>query len=213
MGTAMGPAMGTGADTTARQTDSTSALEPFLIPLEGLAEVIRAVIEPMLDAQGFELVQLHVVRGHSRDSVRLFLDKKHGTGAIAIADLEETNRLVSDLLDVEDNARKLFSKPYDLEVGSPGLDRPLTKKSHFAQALGKKAKVKTRNPVTVGEQGARSLAGAIHSAGPDTFSMTVEGAEAPVAVRYDDITSAHVVFEFSSNDPRKSKAKNRKARA
>ena len=177
--------------------------EPFLIPLEGQAEVMREILEPVLDAQGYELVQLHLVRGQSRDILRLFLDRKEG--AIAISELEGANRLVSDLLDVEDNARGLFKKPYDLEVGSPGLDRPLTKKSHFAAAMGKKVKVKTRNPVLVNGTGARSLGGVVHSAAAETFALLVDGADAPVDVPYNDITSAHVVFEMVSNDARKVK--------
>ena len=193
-----------------------ASLEPFLIPLEGLAETVRGIVEPVLDAEGFELVQLHLIRGQHKDMLRLFLDRKPGAGHIAVHELESANRLVSDLLDVEDNARGLFKKPYDLEVGSPGVDRPLTKKSHFAAAIGQKARIKTRNPVTVHGQGARSVAGTLATADAETFGVSVEGEDAPVAVRYDDITSAHTVFEFVSNAPKKNnpqkQKKNKKAR-
>jgi ribosome maturation factor RimP len=194
---------GTNEETPTGTPGGALSLEPFLIPLEGQAELIRSILEPVLWGQGLELVQLHLVRAQHKDTLRLFLDRAPGNGLIAVHEIESASRLVSDLLDVEDNARGLFKKPYDLEVGSPGVDRPLTKKSHFAQNVGQKARVKTRNPVTVHGQGARALAGTIHGADADTFSMDVEGESVPVAVRYDDITSAHIVFEFPSNDPRK----------
>ena len=122
--------------------------EPFLQPLSGKAEAVRAVVEPALRIQGLELVQLFLVRATHRDALRLFVDKKaRSAGGVSVAELERASRLLSDLLDVEDQEKGLFGKPYDLEVGSPGLDRPLTKKSHFAQAVGERVRVRLLHPV------------------------------------------------------------------
>lgn len=160
-------------------------LEPFLQPFEPSSEAIRAVVEPALASVGLELVQLQFVRGNHKDTLRLFIDVR-GAGGISVAQLEKANRLLSDLLDVEDRERHLFPHAYDLEVSSPGLDRPLTKKSHFARVAGQKVRVKTK--VAIDE--ARSFTGDL---AVNNDAVIVDGHQIP----FDDIQSAHVVFVFA----------------
>jgi ribosome maturation factor RimP len=161
-------------------------LEPFLTQFEPSSEAIRAVVEPALSSVGLELVQLQFVRGNHKDTLRLFVDVR-GAGGISVAQLEKANRLLSDLLDVEDRERHLFPHAYDLEVGSPGLDRPLTKKSHFARAAGQKVRVKTKAAI----DNARSFTGDL-AVNDDV--VIVDGHRIP----FDDIHSAHVVYVFEA---------------
>ena len=163
-------------------------MEPFLVPLDGPAEALRAVIEPALTSVGLELVQLHFVRGTHKDTLRLFIDRK--AGGISVGDLEKANRLLSDLLDVADQEQHLFPHAYDLEVSSPGVDRPLTKRSHFERAVGEKVRVKTRVPLNnASGLGARSFTGKLVAV-DDAVHVDA------LAIPFDDIQSAHVVFEF-----------------
>src|SRR5262249_54954405 len=118
--------------------------------------------------------------------LRLFVDKR-GAGGISVAELEKTNRLLSDLLDVEDKERGLFPHAYDLEGGSPGLDRPLTKKSPFQRASGQKVRVKTKSAI----DNARSFTGAL--AATDD-AVVVDGHTIP----FQEIQSAHVIYEFET---------------
>ncbi len=161
-------------------------LEPFLVPFEGQSEALREVIEPALAAVGLELVQLHFVRGAHKDTLRLFVDRK--SGGVSVSELEKANRLLSDLLDVEDQEQHLFPHAYDLEVGSPGLDRPLTKRSHFQRCVGQRVRVKTR----VALEGARSFTGEIKAV--DDAALEVDGHRIP----YEEIQSAHVVYVFET---------------
>lgn len=173
-------------------------LEPFLQPLSGKAEAVRAVIEPALRVQGLELVQLFLVRAQHRDALRLFVEKKvKSAGGVSMEELERASRLLSDLLDVEDQEQGLFGKPYDLEVGSPGLDRPLTKKSHFQGAVGERVKVRALRPI----DDLRAFTGTLVEAGPDTCTLRLEARDEPLVVPYADIASANVVFRFESPTP------------
>jgi ribosome maturation factor RimP len=173
--------------------------EPFLTPHEGPAEALRAVIEPALSTLGLELVQLFFVRGAHKDTVRVFADRPQAPGRarISMAEIERASRLLSDVLDVEDQERRLFPHAYDLEVGSPGVDRPLTKRSHFAGARGERIKLKTRVPYA----NARSLAGTLVDAQDEAVLVRLDGQgadEEPLAVRFDDVQSAHTIFVFET---------------
>lgn len=178
---------------TGTATGDTSPLEPFLVEKSGVAETLRAVIEPSLDARGIELVELVLVRGKTRSKLRLFVDKK-GAGGIGLDDLERVNRTLSDLLDVEDAHRGLFSSAYDLEVSSPGVDRPLTKRSHLAAHIGKRVRLRTKTPV----EGARQHTGVIASVDDRGLTLSIDGGP---TIRVDDalFESAHVVFDFGSS--------------
>ena len=175
--------------TTATTTDTTtpSALEPFLQPLFGLEEDLRAIVEPVIAGEQLELVQLTLVRSQSRDLLRLAVDRP-GAGVtpgkgVSMAELERVNRTLGDLLDVEDNARKLFKERWELEVGSPGVDRPLTKRSHFKDVIGQKVKARLRLQK-------KSLLGRLEAVDDD--GVTVDGAR----VAFPELDNAHVVFEF-----------------
>ncbi|OGQ25678.1 MAG: hypothetical protein A2138_22800 [Deltaproteobacteria bacterium RBG_16_71_12] len=173
-------------------------LEPFLQPLSGKAEAVRAVVEPALRVQGLELVQLFLVRAQHRDALRLFVEKKaRAEGGVSMAELERASRLLSDLLDVEDQEQGLFGKPYDLEVGSPGLDRPLTKKSHFQGAVGEQVRVRALRPI----EGLRAFTGTLLEAGDAACMLRLEARDQPLVVPYIDIASANVAFRFETPVP------------
>jgi len=167
-------------------------IEPFLIPFDGPSEALRAVIEPALAAVGLELVQLHFVRGSHKDTLRLFID--HKSGGVSVAELEKANRLLSDLLDVEDKEQHLFPHAYDLEVGSPGLDRPLTKRSHFARVMGQRVRVKTKSAI----DNARSFSGEIKAVDDAAVEVADLADGKSHRIPFDDIHSAHVVYVFET---------------
>jgi ribosome maturation factor RimP len=172
-------------------SEATTTLEPFLQPLFGLEEDLRAIIEPVITREQLELVQLQLVRGQHRDLLRLAVDRP-GAGVtpgkgVSMAELEHINRLLGDLLDVEDNARKLFKERWELEVGSPGVDRPLTRKSHFRDVVGNKIKARLRLQK-------KSLLGRLDAVDDD--AVTVDGARVPFA----ELDHAHVVFEFEKKE-------------
>jgi ribosome maturation factor RimP len=92
---------------------------------ENLTETIRRSVEPL----GFELVGVEYMALGSRHVLRIYIDHAEG---IDVDDCARVSHQVSGVLDVEDP----IPGEYDLEVSSPGLDRPLFTEEHFARFAG-----------------------------------------------------------------------------
>lgn len=105
-----------------------------------LEEKARRLAEEVLGTMGLELVDLTYASEHGRKVLRLYIDKP---GGITLDDCGEVSREFGMALDVHD----FMPESYDLEVSSPGLDRPLKKESDFKRYIGKRAKIKTREPI------------------------------------------------------------------
>src|SRR5512138_37141 len=97
---------------------------------------VEKLAQPLLAAFGVELVDLEYKREGRQMVLRLYLDKP---GGITLDDCAEVSRELSTILDVED----CIPEEYTLEVSSPGLNRPLKKRSDFERAVGRLVKVKT----------------------------------------------------------------------
>lgn len=93
------------------------------------------LIEPILDKNGFELVDVEYVREGSNWFLRAYIDKP---GGITVDDCETVSRELSELLDKED----YIDESYILEVSSPGLGRQLKKEKDFARSIGEDVEVK-----------------------------------------------------------------------
>ena len=172
--------------------------EPFLSPLDPVAEQVRALIEPIVDFEGCELVQLLLVRSKQSTQVRVFADLKEPGASIGLELLTRLNRLIGDSLDVEAAEHGLFSGAYIVEVSSPGLDRPLAKRSHFDAAVGQVIKLRSRVNLGAG----KGVTGKLLEATPDHIRVLPNGSEDEadaVAVFFEDIDSAHCVAQF--DDP------------
>jgi ribosome maturation factor RimP len=99
-------------------------------------ERITSVAIPLLDSLGLELVDLEYRKEGHGMVLRLFIDKP---GGILLDDCAGVSRELSELLDVEE----IIESNYNLEVSSPGLDRPLTKPSDYERYAGRLVKVRT----------------------------------------------------------------------
>jgi ribosome maturation factor RimP len=100
---------------------------------------LQAMLEPLVESLGYELVLLEFSPHKGSAMVRLFID---AAGGITLADCEKVSREVEGLLDVEDP----IPQNYRLEVSSPGLDRPLVKPAHFERFAGSVAKLQLVAP-------------------------------------------------------------------
>ncbi len=93
------------------------------------------LIMPVLEQNGFELVDVEYVKEGGNWYLRAYIDKP---GGITIGDCETVSRYLSDRLDEKD----LIEDAYVLEVSSPGLDRPLKKDKDFTRALGSEIEIR-----------------------------------------------------------------------
>lgn len=107
---------------------------------EDILEKVRQIAAPLAAQEGLELVDVEFGGPGGRQTLRLFIDKP---GGVSLDDCTAISRAVSAALDVEDP----IAGAYDLEVSSPGLDRPLRTPEHFEKFKGSKVRVKTFGPV------------------------------------------------------------------
>ena len=98
-------------------------------------EKILQLVEPVLEDEKMELVDMECLRMKTRWVVRIFIDKE---GGITLDDCSEISHQVGDILEVND----IPPGPYTLEVSSPGLDRPLARDKDFMKYRGHKVYVR-----------------------------------------------------------------------
>jgi ribosome maturation factor RimP len=108
---------------------------------EEILEQVRRIAAPLAAQEGMELVDVELGGPGGRQTLRLFIDK---AGGVSLEDCTAVSRAVSAALDVEDP----IQGPYDLEVSSPGLDRPLRTPEHFRKSVGQKVRVRTFGPIS-----------------------------------------------------------------
>lgn len=94
----------------------------------------EALIMPILESNGFELVDIEYVKEGGSWYLRAYIDKP---GGIAVDDCEIVSRALSDLLDKED----FIEEAYILEVSSPGLLRPIKKDKDYQRNMGKEVEI------------------------------------------------------------------------
>src|SRR2546421_4150123 len=107
---------------------------------EEILEKVRQLAGPLAAQEGLELVDVEIGGGGGRQTLRLFVDKE---GGVTLEDCTAVSRAVSTALDVEDP----IAGAYDLEVSSPGLDRPLRTPEHFQKYAGSRVRIRTFGPV------------------------------------------------------------------
>ena len=99
--------------------------------MHNLKETIEQGIQPLIEQEGLDLVEVKIAGLGSNTIVRVFVDK---VGGVSLVQCTQISRLVSEYLDAED----LIPHRYNLEVSSQGLDRPLTTKADFQRKRGEK---------------------------------------------------------------------------
>lgn len=152
---------------------------------------IREAIAPVLSAHGISLVDLEWATDRGGWVLRVTIEREGSLdqgGGVTLEDCVDASREVSSVLDAEE----MISAHYNLEVTSPGLDRPLRTQAEFSRFVGKLAKVKLSRPAPDGQ---RLLRGALAAAPEGNIAVIVDGKriEAPFA----DVSEANLVFELT----------------
>lgn len=123
----------------------------------------EALLQPLVDACGFELVDVEYVKEAGNWYLRAYIDKP---GGIAVDDCEVISRALSDKLDEED----FIDDSYILEVSSPGLLRPLKKDKDFARSIGKEIEVRTFRAIDKQKE----FTGVLKEFDKDSFTIVIE---------------------------------------
>lgn len=147
---------------------------------------VWAIAEPIALDLGLELVDIELRREGRGSVLRLLIDRVGG--GVSLDELTAMSRQLSDALDVREDA---VPGAYTLEVSSPGVDRPLTRPSHFEAFVGKRVHVQTRKGL-----GTRhSFRGVLTATRPEGITITGDDRIAH-DIAFDAITRANYQHEF-----------------
>ncbi|MCF6120070.1 MULTISPECIES: ribosome maturation factor RimP [Mesorhizobium] len=158
-----------------------------IIRESGIDARIALIVQPVLRAIGFRLVRVHLT-GQNGLTLQIMAEREDGT--MTVEDCEEVSRAVSPALDVDDP----IEKAYHLEVSSPGIDRPLVRKSDFATWTGHLVKMETS--VLVADR--KRFKGKIAESDADGVLIERDkaayGEQPTVRVPYDSIAEARLIL-------------------
>jgi ribosome maturation factor RimP len=144
-----------------------------------LRERLIALIEPLVERLGYELVELEFAPGRAHGLLRLYIDRAQG---VTLDDCAAVSREVSALLDLEDP----IPSAYTLEVSSPGFDRVLRSKAHFGRFVGARVFVELKEP----RAGRRRYTGTLLAV--DDEGIAVEVDREQVAMKFAEIGKARL---------------------
>lgn len=144
---------------------------------------IQAVIAPVVESLGCELVGIEYGRQGNRGLLRVYIDKEDGVG---VTDCQRVSHQLSGVLDVED----VIKEQYQLEVSSPGLERPLYTLEHFARFAGHKVKLTLVSPI----EGQRRFKGVLQ--GVEDGQVIVNIGENELVLSLNAIDKANLIHEF-----------------
>jgi ribosome maturation factor RimP len=181
--------------------------EPRLILEQGVAARIAAIAEPVVEGLGYRLVRVRV-SGLSGGTVQVMAERPDGT--MTIEDCEAVSRALSPVLDVEDP----IDRAYRLEISSPGIDRPLVRRSDFDRYAGHVVRVEMAVAVDGRRRFRGVLLGTEGQAARVRRDDAAEGEQAEVLLPIDDMAEAKLVLTDAlvAESLRRGKAAERAAR-
>jgi ribosome maturation factor RimP len=146
-------------------------------------ESIIEIIEPVIQDETLELVDVEYKKLGKTWTLRIFID---GTNGVTVDDCQKVSRQIEDMIEIDD----LISNPFVLEVSSPGLDRPLKKEKDFLRFKNKAVQVKTFSPL----ENRKNFRGTIRDCKNQILFLDEEGV--PLEISLDKISQAKPIIEF-----------------
>jgi ribosome maturation factor RimP len=194
-------------------TDPTAAsvddplTEPRLVVEPGVAARVSAVATPVLQGMGYRLVRIKV-SGEAGCTVQIMAERPDGS--MQLEDCEAISRALSPVLDVADP----IDRAYRLEISSPGIDRPLVRRSDFERHAGHLVKIE----MAVAHQGRKRFRGTLNGVESNAVRLhrddTRADEDADVLLVMEDIAEARLVLtdELIAESMRRGKAAERELR-
>ncbi|GAB3004582.1 ribosome maturation factor RimP [Psychrosphaera aestuarii] len=144
---------------------------------------LTEMLQPAVDALGFELLGVEFIRAGNHSTLRVYIDHENG---ISVDNCADVSHQVGAILDVEDP----ISTEYSLEVSSPGMDRPLFTVEHFAKVVNETVSVKLNVP----QDGRRNFKGTLVEVEGDMININVDNQVFSILI--DNVQKAHLVARF-----------------
>jgi ribosome maturation factor RimP len=143
------------------------------------------LFEPVVNGMGFDLIEIEHFPSPKHGVLRLYIDSEDG---VTIDDCADVSQQISALIDVEDPVRGQFN----LEISSPGLDRPLRRLKDFQRFTGSLVKLKTAVPL----DGQRNFKGRLLEANEDVVVIETDTEE--ISLPMNAIEKARIVPEYQA---------------
>ena len=181
--------------------------EPRLIVEPGLPARVAAIAEPVIESLGYRLVRVKV---SASEGCTVQIMAERPDGSMTVEDCETISRALSPVLDVADP----IERAYRLEISSPGIDRPLVRKSDFDRFAGHLVKIEMEIPVDGRKRFRGELAGTEGEAARIARDDAAEGEEADVLLPIEEMSEAKLVLtdELVTQALRREKTAKREAR-
>lgn len=156
-----------------------------LIAKASIDRRIAAIVKPVVEGMGFELVRVRLMGGRTK-TLQIMAERPEG--GIEVDDCARISTAVSAVLDVEDP----LDDAYTLEVSSPGIDRPLTRLKDFDAWEGYEARVETTEQI----DGRRRFKGILQGTEGDEVLIEIEEAGQPLTIglRFDWLSDAKLIL-------------------
>jgi len=151
--------------------------------LSQLEQKLTDMLLAPVEALGYELVGIEFVRAGKHSTMRVYIDHPDG---ISVDDCADVSHQVSAVLDVEDP----ITTEYNLEVSSPGMERPLFKEQHYLSVVGETISVKLRMPM----DNRRNFKGLLQACENGMLTVEVDGQTFQLAVN--NIEKGNLVPNF-----------------
>jgi ribosome maturation factor RimP len=132
-----------------------------------MRDALMRLLEPPIEALGFELVDIEFAREGRGGILRIFIDRPNSGGPVTVDDCACVSDAVSQVLETQDPIKG----HYTLEVSSPGFDRILRTRAHFERFIGQRIFAELKLPL----DGRRRFAGVLKSVDSDTIVVEVDG--------------------------------------
>jgi ribosome maturation factor RimP len=195
------------AGSIASSVDLDLLAEPRLVVEPGMGARVSAVAGPVLQGMGYRLVRIKI-SAESGCTVQIMAERPDGS--MQIEDCEAISKALSPVLDIADP----IEKAYRLEISSPGIDRPLVRRSDFERYAGHLVKIE----MAVAHEGRKRFRGTLGSVEGDAIRLHRDdiraGEDADVALVMEDISDARLVLtdELIAESMRRGKAAERELR-
>jgi ribosome maturation factor RimP len=137
--------------------------------LRNMRDALMRLLEPPIEALGYELVDIEFARERHGGVLRIYIDRRAAEpgGQITVDDCASVSQAVSRVLEAQDPIKG----HYTLEVSSPGFDRILRTRAHFERFSGERIAAELKLPM----DGRRRFIGILKSVAPDTIVVEVDG--------------------------------------
>ena len=144
---------------------------------------VADLIEPTLEGNDIELVDVEYKKTGKTWVLRVFIDKNQG---VTVYDCQELSREIEDLIEIHE----LIDDHYVLEVSSPGLDRPLKKDTDFLRNKGKRIQIKTYSPINNKKENAGTVIDFVNG------TLFLEDKKNILKISLTEIAQAKLIIKF-----------------